>query len=181
VLRKRSREAYLGLHHRLDIDTSGVVLFAKNKEANRSIHYQFKNRSIEKSYLVLVKGRPSFDTREFSAAIAKHDGKYLCGDIPGKPAQTFFRKLHDFDGYSLLRANPLTGRTHQIRLHLAALGHPVLGDPLYGGAGVRGCTRTMLHAETLRLTHPKTRREMQVCAPVPADMRALIDGFHPEQ
>ncbi len=181
MLKKRSREAYLGLHHRLDIDTSGVVLFAKNKDANRSIHYQFKNRSVDKSYLALVKGRPAFDTREFSAAIAKKDGRYLCGDIPGKPAQTFFRKLHEFEGYSLLRAHPKTGRTHQIRLHLAALGHPVLGDPLYGGAGVvPGCSRTMLHAEALRLTHPHTRRELRVRAPMPADMQSLMDGFQPE-
>ncbi|MBM4311667.1 MAG: RluA family pseudouridine synthase [Deltaproteobacteria bacterium] len=180
LLKKRGTQAYLGLHHRLDLDTSGVVLFTKNKQANRSIHYQFKNRSVDKSYLVLVEGRPCFEEREFSAAIAKRDGKYLCGDIPGKPAQTFFRKLRDFDDYSLLRARPLTGRTHQIRLHLAALGHPVLGDPLYGSAGLHGCARTMLHAEALRFTHPQSRSEMRVRAPMPADMEQLLDGFQPE-
>jgi len=180
LLRKRGAPVYLGLHHRLDIDTSGVVLFTKSKQANRSIHYQFKNRSTGKSYLVLVKGRPSFQECEFSAAIAKRDGKYLCGDIPGKFAQTVFQKLHEFEGYSLLRARPKTGRTHQIRLHLAALGHPVLGDPLYGGAGLQGCTRTMLHAEALSFTHPQTRAGMHVRAPLFADMLLLLDGFQPE-
>lgn len=173
--RRGSRTPYLGLHHRLDIETSGAVLLTKNKQANRSIHYQFKNRSVEKSYLVLACGRPAFDEREFSAAIAKRDGTYLCGpDIPGKPAQTFFRRLHDFDGYSLLEARPHTGRTHQIRLHLAALGHPVLGDALYGGAV---CSRTMLHAESLRISHPHSRRELLVRAPLPADMQELLVDY----
>jgi 23S rRNA pseudouridine1911/1915/1917 synthase len=177
LLRKRGAPVYLGLHHRLDIDTSGVVLFTKSKQANRSIHYQFKNRSLDKSYLVLVEGRPGFDEREFSAAIAKRDGKYLCGDIPGKPAQTFFYKLYAFESYSLLRARPKTGRTHQIRLHLAALGHPVLGDPLYGSAGLHGSVRTMLHAEALSFTHPQTRAEMLVRAPLPTDMQLLLGDY----
>lgn len=177
LLKKRGKPAYLGLHHRLDLETSGVVLFTKNKQANRSIHYQFKNRAVDKQYLVLVKGKPSFDEREFSAAIAKRDGRYLCGpDIVGKPAQTFFKKLHDFEGYSLLRARPATGRTHQIRLHLAALGHPVLGDSLYGG-GSGLCGRTMLHAESLRLIHPRSRRELLVRASMPEDMQLLLGDF----
>jgi 23S rRNA pseudouridine1911/1915/1917 synthase len=179
LLKKRGKLPYLGLHHRLDLETSGVVLFTKNKQANRSIHYQFKNRSVDKQYLVLVAGKPSFTEREFSAAIAKKDGKYLCGpDIAGKPAQTFFQKLRDFEGYTLLRAHPLTGRTHQIRLHLAALGHPVLGDSLYGGASGL-CERTMLHAEALRLNHPQTRRELLVRASVPEDMQRLLGDFQP--
>ena len=180
LLKKRGKLSYLGLHHRLDLETSGVVLFTKNKQANRSIHYQFKNRSVDKQYLVLVAGKPSFKEREFSAAIAKKDGRYLCGpDIAGKPAQTFFQKLHDFEGYTLLRAHPLTGRTHQIRLHLAALGHPVLGDSLYGGGPGGLCSRTMLHAEALRLTHPQTRRELLVRAPMPEDMQQLLGDFQP--
>jgi 23S rRNA pseudouridine1911/1915/1917 synthase len=180
LLKKRGKLSYLGLHHRLDLETSGVVLFTKNKQANRSIHYQFKNRSVDKQYLVLVAGKPSFNEREFSAAIAKKDGRYLCGpDIAGKPAQTFFQKLHDFEGYTLLRARPATGRTHQIRLHLAAMGHPVLGDPLYGGGQVGLCSRTMLHAEALRLNHPQTRRELLVRAPMPEDMQRLLGDFQP--
>jgi 23S rRNA pseudouridine1911/1915/1917 synthase len=179
LLKKRGTASYLGLHHRLDLETSGVVLFTKNKQANRSIHFQFKNRAIDKQYLVLVVGNPSFAELEFSAAIAKKDGRYVCNpEIAGKPAQTFFEKLHDFQGYSLLRARPATGRTHQIRLHLAALGHPALGDSLYGG-GSGLCARTMLHAESLRLTHPKSRKELQVRAPVPEDMQRLLGDFQP--
>jgi len=174
--RRGTRGAYLGLHHRLDLDTSGAVLFAKNRQANRSIHYQFKNRAVEKSYLVLAGGRPDFNERECSAPIAKKNGKYRCGiDGAGKTAQTFFQKLHDFDGYSLLRARPHTGRTHQIRLHLAALGHPVLGDQLYGGSTC--ARRTMLHAETLCFTHPHSRTVLQVHAPLPADMLELLGDF----
>jgi len=78
LLKKRGMFSYLGLHHRLDLETSGVVLFTKNKHANRSIHYQFKNRSVDKQYLALVVGKPSFDEREFSAAIAKENGRYIC-------------------------------------------------------------------------------------------------------
>ena len=177
LLKKRDKHSYLGLHHRLDLETSGVVLFTKNKQANRSIHYQFKNRSVDKQYLALVKGRPSFDELEFTAAIAKQEGRYLCGpDIVGKSAQTFFKKLHDFEGYSLLRARPYTGRTHQIRLHLAALGYPVLGDSLYGG-GSGLCARTMLHAEVLRITNPRTRRDLRVCVEVPEDMQKLLGDY----
>ncbi len=177
LFKKRDKHAYLGLHHRLDLETSGVVLFTKNKQANRSIHYQLKNRSIDKQYLALVSGKPAFDELECNAAIAKENGKYVCGlDIVGKSAQTTFQKLHDFEGYSLLRARPHTGRTHQIGLHLAALGHPVLGDSLYGG-GSRLCARTMLHAEVLRLTNPRTRKELRVCAPVPADMKKLLGDY----
>jgi 23S rRNA pseudouridine1911/1915/1917 synthase len=177
LLKKRDSHSYLGLHHRLDLETSGVVLFTKNKQANRSIHYQFKNRSVHKQYLALVKGRPSFDELEFNAAIAKQEGRYLCGpDIAGKSAQTFFKKLHDFEGYSLLRARPHTGRTHQIRLHLAALGHPVLGDSLYGG-GSGLCERTMLHAEVLRLTNPRSREELLVRAAVLEDMQKLLGDY----
>lgn len=177
LLKMRDKHAYLGLHHRLDLETSGVVLFTKNKQANRSIHYQFKNRSIDKQYLALVAGKPAFDELECNAAIAKENGKYVCGlDIVGKSAQTTFRKLHDFEGYSLLRALPHTGRTHQIRLHLASLGHPVLGDSLYGG-GSELCARTMLHAESLRLTNPRSREELLVRASVPEDMKKLLGDY----
>jgi 23S rRNA pseudouridine1911/1915/1917 synthase len=177
LMKKRGKPSYLGLHHRLDLETSGVVLFTNNKQANRSIHYQFKNRSIDKQYLVLVSGIPAFDEFECNAAIAKENGKYVCGpDIAGKSAQTIFQKLHDFEGYSLLRALPHTGRTHQIRLHLATLGHPVLGDSLYGG-GSELCVRTMLHAEVLRLTNPRTRKELRVCASVPEDMQKLLGDY----
>jgi len=177
LLKKRDKHSYLGLHHRLDLETSGVVLFTKNKQANRSIHYQFKNRSIDKQYLALVAGKPAFDELECNAVIAKENGKYVCGlDIVGKSAQTTFQKLHDFEGYSLLRALPHTGRTHQIRLHLAFLGHPVLGDSLYGG-GSGLCTRTMLHAEALRLTNPRSRKDLRVCAAVPEDMKRLLGDY----
>jgi len=177
LLKKRGKPPYLGMHHRLDLETSGVVLFTKNKQANGSIHYQFKNRSINKQYLVVVVGNPIFDELEYSAAIAKKDGKYLCGvDIEGKSAQTFFKKLHDFEGYSLLRAHPHTGRTHQIRLHLQALGHPVLGDSMYGG-GSALCARTMLHAEMLCLQNPRSRKDLQVHAPVPEDMQQLLGDY----
>jgi 23S rRNA pseudouridine1911/1915/1917 synthase len=88
--------------------------------------------------------------------------------------------LCDFDGYSLVSARPLTGRTHQIRLHLAALGHPVLGDPFYGGKNDSLCKRTMLHAEALRLVHPKTRKELLVHASVPPDMQHLLGNYQPD-
>jgi len=172
--RRRASDAYVGIHHRLDIDTSGVMLFTLSPEANSSIHGQFKERRVAKTYLALVRGNPDFQDRQVTSSITRQDGRYLCRpDGPGKTAFTVFTKLIDFDGYALVRARPLTGRTHQIRLQLSFLGHPVLGDGMYGGSDPR-CTRTMLHAESLQIIHPRTGKALRIEAEMCDDMKRLI-------
>jgi len=132
-LKEESAQPYIGLHHRLDTDTSGVLLFTRSKEVNRDISDQFKNHDIKKTYLALVEGNPGFDKTEFTSYISKGKGKYISVKKgPGKISKTRFTKLADFESYSLVRAEPKTGRTHQVRIHLSELGHPVLYDPLYG-------------------------------------------------
>lgn len=171
---KCTPNAYVGIHHRLDIDTSGVMLFTLSPKANGNIHQQFKEHRITKTYLALVHGNPDFHDSEISSWIIRQGGRYFCRPVgPGKTAVSVFTKLVDFDGYSLVRVRPLTGRTHQIRLQLASLGHPVLGDVLYGGGDPR-CTRTMLHAESLEIIHPQTKKTLRVEAALCEDMKRII-------
>lgn len=167
--------AYLGMHQRLDLDTSGVVLFTLSPKVNRSIHYQFKDHRVKKIYRALVAGNPGFSQLRLSNFIYRHAGRYRCSDSgPGKEAVTQFRMLAAYDGCSLLEAQPETGRTHQLRLQLAHLGNPILGDRLYGGAQGQGPARTMLHAISLSVFHPVTKKEITVEASLFQDMLKLI-------
>lgn len=158
---------YVALHHRLDRDTSGVMVFALDRSANKRLGEAFEQRNVVKDYLAWAQGSPSSDHWISSEDIGRKGGRYCT--LPrgqGKPAETVFQVLHAEGGRCLLRASPRTGRTHQIRLHLAAAGLPILGDSLYGGPPDR---RLHLHAYRLRLKHPVTRQEIIVTAPVPAD------------
>jgi 23S rRNA pseudouridine1911/1915/1917 synthase len=167
--------AYLGMHQRLDLDTSGVVLFTLSPKVNRSIHYQFKDHRVKKIYRALVAGNPGFSELRLSNFIYRHAGCYRCSDTgPGKQAVTQFRMLAAYDGCSFLEARPETGRTHQLRLQLAHFGNPILGDRLYGGARAQGPGRTMLHAVSLSVFHPVTKKELTVEAPLFDDMLQLL-------
>ena len=167
--------AYLGMHQRLDLDTSGVVLFTLSPKVNRSIHYQFKDHRVKKIYRALVAGNPCFSELRLENFIYRHAGRYRCSDSgPGKQAVTQFRMLAAYDGCSFLEAQPETGRTHQLRLQLAHLGNPILGDRLYGGVRAQGPARTMLHAVSLSVFHPVTKKELIVEAPLFDDMLQLI-------
>lgn len=173
--RKKTATPYLGLHHRLDLDTSGVLLFTLSARVNRSIHYQFKDHRVRKTYLALVRDNPPFQETTCTSFIGRRDGKYVCsGSGPGKIATTVFRRLNDYPGYSAVRAEPETGRTHQIRLQLAFLGFPILGDRLYGHADAMGCERTMLHAESLTVFHPIQKKNITVQAELFEDMQRLM-------
>lgn len=174
-LRQKKASPYVGLHHRLDSDTSGVVLLTVSPQANRSIHYQFKTRSIKKTYLVLVSGTPDFDELTLHTYISRQAGRYCCtAEGPGKQATTFFQRLKQCGACTLMQAQPATGRTHQIRLQLAFLGMPVLGDRLYGSGAGPAAARTMLHAAALSFVHPVRRQEMTVSAELFEDMQQLI-------
>jgi 23S rRNA pseudouridine1911/1915/1917 synthase len=154
------------VHHRLDAGTSGVVLFAKAPEANAELGRSFATREVEKTYVAVVV-RPPVDWPERMTAdsnILVADNGSVRVDSAGKPAQTRLRVLERLDGRLLVEAKPVTGRKHQIRVHLAALGAPIVGDTRYGGPPA---DRLMLHAERIELDHPVTRARLDVSSPRP--------------
>lgn len=174
-MKKKHGPAYVGMHHRLDMETSGVVLFTLSRKINRNIHYQFKTRRVKKKYFALVRGKPEFQNKTLTTYIRRQDGKYICSDKgPGKISTTVFTRAGDFTGFSLMRAEPETGRTHQIRLQLAFLGLPVLGDRLYGDRDAKDFPRTMLHAESLTVFHPIHKKEITFTAAPFDDMKKLV-------
>ena len=158
-----------GIVHRLDKETSGVLLIAKNDQAQLSLSEQLQNRTMEKHYLALVEGVVKDETGYIEAAIARShsDYKKMAIDPQGRYAATEWRVLARGRQCSLLDVHILTGRTHQIRVHMRSIGHPVCGDPLYGsGKGVR-VPRMMLHAFRIAFDHPVTGVRMQIEAPLP--------------
>jgi len=166
---------YLGLHHRLDMDTSGVILFTRSRTINKNIHEQFQRQLVKKSYLALVSGKTTFNTETVTTYISRQNGKYVCASGgPGKVAVTRFTTLAQQGDISLLRAEPQTGRTHQIRLQLSFLGHPILGDALYGAGPTEECGRTMLHAESLSILHPALHKELCITPASFEDMQRIM-------
>ncbi len=168
IVQQQTGLAYLGMHQRLDADTSGVLLFAARREANAALAAAFEGRAVRKTYLALVRGAPRQAEGIIDAPILRdRDGHYRVtstGDRRGQPARTRYRVI----GKGLLEVIPETGRTHQIRVHLAHLGCPVLGDPLYGPADA-GAPRLCLHAWQLTLPHPGTGQPVTFTAASPFD------------
>jgi tRNA pseudouridine32 synthase / 23S rRNA pseudouridine746 synthase len=158
------------LVHRLDLDTSGVMVFARTKAAQGALGQQFEARTVKKAYIARVFGE-----------MAERQGRVdlpLTVDWPnrprqhvnhdtGRPAQTDWRVVRSGGGETRVRLMPLTGRSHQLRVHMAELGHPILGDPLYATGPARAHPRLMLHAESLRLRHPDTGVMLTFTAPCP--------------
>ncbi len=165
--KERPRNSYAALHHRLDRETSGVIVFALDGSVNKSLGHSFESREVHKDYLAWVDGNPQWDRCTASEDITRIGGRYACcTGGSGRSAETTLIVLSRTADRALILARPLTGRTHQIRLHLAARGHPVVGDRLYGKTGAE---RLYLHAFRLRLPHPKFKSELVLIAPVPAD------------
>jgi 23S rRNA pseudouridine1911/1915/1917 synthase len=195
-----------GIVHRLDRDTSGVIVIAKNDQVHDALAAQFKSRQVEKQYLAIVSGAPRYDrdvidepigdhpTHREKKAIRRGDARFS-----GREAKTAYEFVERFVGYALVRALPKTGRTHQIRLHLAHIGCPVLCDRLYGGRAriaeleliprdkigqdIRPgdaaldqllLKRQALHAHRLAISHPSTSERMQFEAPLPSDMERTL-------
>ena len=181
-------EARPGIVHRLDKDTSGVLIAAKTDRAHRVLADGFKNRAFDKTYLAVCVGRPEKNQGEIDAPIGRHPIRRKEMSIrseSGRRALTRYEVIETFPaGASYLRVHLLTGRTHQIRVHLASIGCPILGDPVYGkgAAGLKGhlgpmkhlVRRQQLHAHRLGLPHPVTNERMEFVAPVPADMVGVL-------
>jgi 23S rRNA pseudouridine1911/1915/1917 synthase len=172
-----------GIVHRLDKDTSGVMVVARTLEALRSLSMQFKNRTVRKRYIALVAGIIKKGSGTIDVGLGRHvkeRKKISTHTHHAREAVTSFTVKERFKNATLVEVEIKTGRTHQIRVHMAHIGHPVLGDHVYGGGkstqfGASIITRQMLHAESLSLLHPHTGHPMTFSAPPPADMREAID------
>jgi 23S rRNA pseudouridine1911/1915/1917 synthase len=185
-----------GIVHRLDRDTSGVMAVAKTDQAHMQLSDQFENRTVEKEYFALCAGVPSRDRDMIDLPVGAHpvhrEKMAIRHDhSTSRTAQSFYEVAERFDGFAALRVLPKTGRTHQIRLHLASIGCAVLCDRLYGGRAVitRGelsrdpsdplvlLNRQALHARRLKIRHPKTGEPLEFVAPVPADIEAVLTAL----
>jgi len=180
-----------GIVHRLDKDTSGVMVVAKDDEAFHKLTKQFKNRTVEKVYLAIAYGKFSEDEGLIDSAIGRHPSqrkRMSTHAKRGRAAITRWKVAERFDGFTLLEIFPQTGRTHQIRVHLSSMGHPILGDPLYGRKGKPGsihdpvlkeCVKRMdrqaLHAHRLGFNHPRTGERVQFVSPIPQDMGEVLE------
>jgi 23S rRNA pseudouridine1911/1915/1917 synthase len=180
--------AWPGLVHRLDRYTTGCLAMAKDGPAQLALQAQFKQRTVEKRYLALVRQSrklPELGSLLVDQGIARHrvDRLKMVVAVGGRPSQTRVKVLARACGLALVECELLTGRTHQIRVHLSHLGAPILGDPLYGGAGswldadrrAIPCPHPMLHAWKLSLDHPGDGRRLELSAPVPEALRELLE------
>ena len=169
-----------GIVHRLDMDTSGVMVVARSPLAYTELMRQFKKRVVWKTYLGLVWGRVSGTEGKINWPLGRHPGKGQRISIKArnpKKAETFFQVQRLFRDTTLLEIRPITGRTHQIRVHLAAAGHPIVGDPIYGRKKApREFPRLFLHAHTLSFIHPSTGERLTFASPLPPDLEAVIAG-----
>jgi 23S rRNA pseudouridine1911/1915/1917 synthase len=175
-----------GIVHRLDRDTSGVIVVAKNDAAHNALAKQLKDRTVEKTYLALVEGTPKPAEGTIDAPIARdpRNRKKMAVVEGGREAVTAYRVIERYGaqapspagGYALLEVRPKTGRTHQIRVHLAAIGHPIVGDRVYGKPS-KLVDRHFLHASSIVFMHPHTGRPAALQAPLPRDLQAALDAL----
>jgi 23S rRNA pseudouridine1911/1915/1917 synthase len=163
-----------GIVHRLDKGTSGLIVVARNDVSHRKLSAQLKDRSLSRTYMAVVRGRVKEEAGELEGPIGRDpkERKRMAVVSGGRFARTRYQVVGRARTHTLLRCDLDTGRTHQIRVHLAALGHPIAGDAEYGGRKPGEPQRPMLHAWRLRLRHPRTQAEMSFEAPPPADFDA---------
>lgn len=189
-------ELRAGIVHRLDRDTSGVILAAKTDAARSALQTQFQERTVEKHYLAVVEREPELDADRIDLPLGRHPRHREKGAVrprDGKPARTIYRVARRFRGFAQLDVQILTGRTHQIRIHLAHLGHPVVADGLYSDrdalyrSELLGrppaedekplIARQALHAHRIAFDHPATAQRLEFTAPVPEDLQRLLDAL----
>lgn len=169
-----------GIVHRLDKETSGLIVIAKNEQAHRWLQDQFRTRTVEKIYLALVDGKPPTPTGRVEAPIGRNaTHRKLMAIVPkekGREAVSEYRTLENFPDHTLLEVHPLTGRTHQIRVHLAFLGCPVAGDSVYGKKrSSLELTRHFLHAYKLKIILPGEKKARQFEASMPVDLEHVLN------
>ena len=177
--------------HRLDKNTTGVMVVTKNNAAQWKIAKQFEHRQVNKTYLAIVHGTPELTADRIKAALGVHPAireKYAIRPEVGREAITFYEVIEAFRGFSLLELTPKTGRTHQIRVHLSYLKHPIVADDMYGGKLVYQwqledaepdiqepiINRVALHAFSIEFKHPTTEKIVKFEAPLPEDMQHLL-------
>jgi 23S rRNA pseudouridine1911/1915/1917 synthase len=186
-----------GIVHRIDKDTSGILVVAKTDLAHRALSHQFKEHTIKRVYLALVFGSPKQDKGRIEAAIGRHpvDRKRMSANARrGKEAVTHWQAIGRYHGLTLMRVRLETGRTHQIRVHLSEAGHPLAGDSVYGGSGrmasihdpelrelIKELGRQALHAKTLGFIHPDSGEYLEFDSELPEDMRKIIDYLEARQ
>ena len=167
-----------GIVHRLDRDTSGLLVVACTEQAHRLLQQELRERLIEREYLALVEGRPPSRTGTIEAPIGRDPRvrtRMAVGGSAPREARTHFTLERSLGEVSLLRLRLDTGRTHQIRVHLQAIGHPVCGDPEYGTPGGLGLSRQFLHATRLAFPHPITGERVEVESPLPEDLLNALE------
>ncbi len=164
-----------GIVHRLDKDTSGLIVVAKNERAHAHLSEQFKNRAVGKVYVALVMGHPNPLEADIDAPIGRHphDRKRMAVVSTGRPAVTRYRVTTSYEWAALVETRPKTGRTHQIRVHMASVGHAVVGDGIYGRPA-SGLSRQFLHAHRLTFAHPVHEEPVEFTAELPDDLRKYL-------
>jgi 23S rRNA pseudouridine955/2504/2580 synthase len=188
---ERPHHSFLELVHRLDRETSGVLLLAKKRSALTGLHAQLRQGEVEKRYVVLVLGK--WQARTLSVDLPLHKfvsrggERRVVVDEEGSVARTIFRPLRTWDRFSLLEAELKTGRTHQIRVHLAHLGYPIAGDDKYGDFSAnkelskQGLKRMFLHAAVLAFRHPASAKRIRIESPLPADLDSFVRSLHAQR
>lgn len=169
-----------GIVHRLDKDTSGVILIAKNERSLRWLQDQFKSRHVQKVYWALVDGKPPTPSGRIEAAIARDPSHRkqmaVVSDGRGRPAITEYKTLQEYSNHTLIEAHPLTGRTHQIRLHLAFIKCPIVGDRVYGKKKPSiEIDRHFLHAQRITILLPGENEPRTFSAPLPDELQTILD------
>lgn len=187
----RPQAKMLELVHRLDRDTSGCLLVAKKRSALRNLHEQLRNKTVQKFYHALVKGHWSGKLRSVTEGLRKNDLKsgervVVVDNVNGKASETRFRLIQHFEGCSLVRAFPVTGRTHQIRVHCQVSGHPIACDSKYGSdeftseMNKKGLKRLFLHAASIEFTHPRSEERVKFEAPYDAALTKSLKKLTPK-
>jgi RluA family pseudouridine synthase len=164
--------------HRLDKTTSGVMVFARTAEAHRALSMQFEGHEADKVYHAIVEGNPNWNEKVAKFPLRANVGKKhrtSVDDKRGKPSETRFRVLKRYQAWALVEAKPMTGRTHQVRVHAYALGHPLLGDVLYSASETDLIARPALHAYSLTITHPTTGERLTFKAEQPDDFVSALE------
>jgi 23S rRNA pseudouridine1911/1915/1917 synthase len=167
-----------GIVHRLDKNTSGLMVVARNEESLRALSWMVKAREVVREYTALVEGQMGSRTGTIDAPLGRDRRQRTKRAVKGagsREARTHFEVIEALPGDTLVHARLETGRTHQIRVHFAAIGHPVAGDPEYGSGGRHGLERQFLHASRLSFAHPRTGEELAFTSGLPGDLRAALE------